>query len=353
MTRGSDTLEERARAGDGAAQIALGGVADAAGDVPMARAWFAQAAKSGRADALRLLAVNLLTREPFVIEQGMRMIQGAAQQGDAEAAHLCAVLAAQDPSLAGRWDLALDFLARAAEGGHGLAQAQLKLLSANTDAGGSWAALRGGVDISQWLAPAPAARSLHASPLVQASEGLLRGELCDWLIARARPRIAPATVNDPRSGVAERVDAVRTNSQAVFPVDQLDLVLLIVRERMVVASGFSQNGFEPPMVLHYAVGEQYRPHFDFFDVRIAGQAETVARGGQRVATFLVYLNDDFDGGETDFPRLGIRYRGKKGDALLFHNVDAAGQPDPRTLHAGLAPVRGEKWLFSQWIRRRA
>jgi prolyl 4-hydroxylase len=315
------------------------------------RGWFAQAAKMGRADALRRLAINLLTREPFVSEQGMRMIQGAAQQGDGEAAHLCAVLAAQDPTLAGRWTVALDFLAHAAEGGYALAQAQLRLLSGNEAPEAPWHALSDGVDVTQWLA-VPAARTLSAAPVVQAVDGFLPAELCDWLVERARPRIAPATVNDPRSGVAERVDDVRSNSQAGFRLDQRDFVLTLVQARMAAASGFSSDGFEPPMVLHYAVGEQYRPHFDFFDTRIAGQAENVARAGQRVATFLIYLSDDFDGGETDFPRLGIRYRGARGDALLFHNVDADGAPDPRTLHAGLAPARGEKWLFSQWIRQR-
>ncbi|HVV64565.1 MAG TPA: 2OG-Fe(II) oxygenase [Rhizomicrobium sp.] len=74
------------------------------------------------------------------------------------------------------------------------------------------------------------------------------------------------------------------------------------------------------------------------------------RAGQRVATFLVYLNDDFDAAETSFLRLDWRYRGQKGDAILFWNVDQAGVPDSATLHAGLAPTRGEKWLLSQWIR---
>ena len=67
-------------------------------------------------------------------------------------------------------------------------------------------------------------------------------------------------------------------------------------------------------------------------------------------------NDDIegraDGGETDFPTLGWRYRGSKGSALFFWNVGADGLPDRRTLHASLAPTRGEKWLYSYWVRLR-
>jgi len=76
------------------------------------------------------------------------------------------------------------------------------------------------------------------------------------------------------------------------------------------------------------------------------------RGGQRVATFLVYLNDGYEGGETSFPRLDYRFKGATGDALVFANVEPNGAPDPRTMHAGTPTTRGEKWLLSQWIRDR-
>jgi hypothetical protein len=48
----------------------------------------------------------------------------------------------------------------------------------------------------------------------------------------------------------------------------------------------------------------------------------------------------------------LRHRARRGDALMFANVDLAGNPDRRTLHAGLPPTRGEKWVLSQWIRDR-
>ena len=106
------------------------------------------------------------------------------------------------------------------------------------------------------------------------------------------------------------------------------------------------------MVLHYETGQQFAPHFDFIDPDLPQLRADLARRGQRVATFLLYLNDDHEGGETAFPDLGWRHRGRKGDALMFWNVDPAGAPDRRTRHAGLSPTRGEKWLLSQWIRAR-
>jgi prolyl 4-hydroxylase len=74
--------------------------------------------------------------------------------------------------------------------------------------------------------------------------------------------------------------------------------------------------------------------------------------GQRIVTCLVYLNDGFEGGETEFPAIDWRYRGKPGDSLIFNNVTPQGLPDMASLHAGLPPTRGEKWVLSQWVRDR-
>ncbi len=82
-------------------------------------------------------------------------------------------------------------------------------------------------------------------------------------------------------------------------------------------------------------------------------AREVERRGQRVATVLVYLNDDYDGGETEFPRIGLRHRAATGDALLFANVQPSGALDYDTLHAGLrADARASNGCLSQWIRDR-
>jgi hypothetical protein len=105
--------------------------------------------------------------------------------------------------------------------------------------------------------------------------------------------------------------------------------------------------------MQYAVGQEFRPHHDFLDPNQPGTAADLARRGQRVATFLIFLNDDFEGGETAFPKAGISHRGRTGDALFFANITPDGAPDPLTLHAGKPPTSGEKWIFSQWIRDRS
>jgi len=345
-------LERQARAGDARAQLALARLLEDRGQIATARGWYANAAKSGSAEALQALAASLLTHQPLEIEGGLRFMRAAAEQGDADALRICAVLAAQDETLANNWNVALDYLAAAAERGSPLARGQLLLLAGrpfdDTAGGESWAALRGRIDIARWLRFTPR-KTISQSPGIFALEDFAAPEICDWLIKRAWGRVTRANVYDPNTGGAT-VAEHRTNSSANFELVQWDLPLVILRTRIAHEAGLPPHCLEHPLVLHYAPGETFEPHYDFLDPEMPGTRREIMAKGQRAATFLVYLNDDYEGAETEFLELGIHHRGKKGDALLFFNLDDEGNPDKRTRHAGRPPASGEKWVLSQWIR---
>jgi hypothetical protein len=145
---------------------------------------------------------------------------------------------------------------------------------------------------------------------------------------------------------------MRTNSAAGFDLMHADLVQVVVQWRMSAAVGVPVQHMEGPTVLHYAIGEQITNHYDFVNPKIPNYAAEIAQRGQRIITFLVYLNDDYEGGETDFPTLSLRYHGAKGDGLFFTNALPNGKPDARMVHAGMPPTSGEKWIIAQFIRSR-
>lgn len=331
-----DEVVTLAEQGDREAQFALALRCEGEGRVALARGWFARAAKQGDVAALRALAINLLTREPIVERDGVNMIRSAAHKGDAEAAYVCGMLAAQDEALPDRWTVARECLLRAADRGWEPARRQLDFLAR--------------VDIAALTGAAPV-RSLTNSPRIGVIEGFVTPETCDWLIALARPRVARALVYDPASA-GGRVESARSNSSVAFDITQSDIVIMLMRARIAATARLSLGALETSAILHYAPGEQFEPHFDFLDPALPGYARDLAANGQRAATFLLYLNDDYEGGETAFPEIGLHNRGRKGDALLFWNVLPSGEPDRRMLHAGLPPRSGEKWLLSQWMRAR-
>jgi predicted 2-oxoglutarate/Fe(II)-dependent dioxygenase YbiX len=247
------------------------------------------------------------------------------------------------------WNDALDFTLRAAQLGWVPSQRQLQLLARST--GTDWTALRSQLDLEASRTPGPAS-DLSSAPRILAFPGFATPAECAWLIELARGSLRRAQIyRKDAPGYTEAV--TRTNSEADFVLGNADLVLRLVVERIARAAGMAPANFEVAKLLHYEPGQQFAPHCDFQEPATPALAQEVARRGQRVATVLVYLNDDYEGGETDFPLVGLRHRAAQGDALLFWNVKPSGALDYDTLHAGLPPTRGVKWVLSQWIRDRA
>jgi len=110
-----------------------------------------------------------------------------------------------------------------------------------------------------------------------------------------------------------------------------------------------QNG-EGLQVLHYQPGAEYKPHYDYFDPVHPGSAPILKRGGQRVATILMYLNTPKKGGGTTFPDVGFEVAPIKGNAVFF-SYDRA-HVNTKSLHGGAPVIEGEKWVATKWLRER-
>lgn len=270
------------------------------------------------------------------------IIADAAEAGDAEAARHAAAAAGVGYGQPIDLERARTWCVIAAQRGDANAQAQLRLLAGN-DA--DWTALGARIDIAAWTAPR-AAHAINERPRIGVSDGFLDQGLCDWLIARATPLQESALVYDPKTGQPVRDDA-RSNSAATFKLPDLDLPLLLLRQRIANTIGAPVEHFERTSVFRYQPGQTFADHADY--IATAFTAE-IRQRGQRPYTFLVYLNDAFEAGETHFLAIDRKIRVGAGDALFWRNVDDAGAPDETTRHAGAPPTRGEKWLLSQFIR---
>jgi prolyl 4-hydroxylase len=187
----------------------------------------------------------------------------------------------------------------------------------------------------------PKGERLYETPSIVRFEALFSVEECAWLAASAAPMLEPAVVVDPRSG-RQRRDPVRVCDSAGFTWPLENPAIHALNRRLAAASGTTVGQGEPLQLLRYRPGGEYRPHFD----AIPGFAN------QRIATILVWLNDGYEGGETDFPTPGLRLKGRPGDAILFRNTGPDGRPDPAAGHSGLPVAAGEKLIASRWIRQR-
>lgn len=107
---------------------------------------------------------------------------------------------------------------------------------------------------------------------------------------------------------------------------------------------FSINNLEMAQIQKYGIGEEYRHHHDYFT------CHDYIFLNDRVASIIVYLNDDFEGGETDFPKINLKIKPKAGMALYF-DYKYSNELNDYTLHAGLPILKGEKWIMTIWVRK--
>ena len=194
-------------------------------------------------------------------------------------------------------------------------------------------------------------RTLKSMPRIFHIPQFLSHEECDRMIQMARPQLKPSTVVDDEHGSKNGVLDSRRSSQGMFfQQNPKDSSLRNIEERIAALTGLPIQNGEAIQVLWYPVGAEYQPHYDYFNPSTPGGAANLSRGGQRVATLIMYLNTPEKGGETIFPLVGVSVIPKKGDALLFYSCTPSGEIDPYTLHGG-APVKGgEKWIATKWIR---
>lgn len=180
------------------------------------------------------------------------------------------------------------------------------------------------------------------APHLTLFRGLFTADECRYLAEAAAPMLAPSVVVDPASG-AQRPDPVRISESAGFTLPLENPAVHALNQRIAAASGTSWAQGEPLQVLRYRPGGEYKPHFD----AIPGFTN------QRILTMIVWLNEDYEGGETHFQRTGAKLKGRTGDALLFRNALPDGRRDENSGHAGRTVTQGEKLIASRWIRARA
>lgn len=187
-----------------------------------------------------------------------------------------------------------------------------------------------------------------SSPRLVVFGNLLSDEECDALVAAARPRLSRSLTVQTDTG-GEEMNADRTSQGMFFRRGELDVVSRVEARLARLLNWPVENG-EGLQILCYKPGAEYKPHYDYFDPGEAGTPNIVKRGGQRVATIVMYLNEPSRGGGTTFPDIGLEVAPQRGHAVFF-SYDRP-HPATRTLHGGAPVIEGEKWVATKWLRER-
>ena len=184
----------------------------------------------------------------------------------------------------------------------------------------------------------PEGQRLSEDPDVIQFAGLFTKAECAYLMQATGSAFEPSMVYDSNRRLVR--DEIRTSDGSTIHWLIEDPAIVALNRRVATVSGSVYENGEALALLRYSPGQEYRPHFDY-----VGGA-----GNRRLQTALIYLNDEYEGGETAFVRSGLKVKGAAGDLVLFRNDGADGGPNPLSEHAGLPVTRGTKFLATRWIR---
>ena len=220
--------------------------------------------------------------------------------------------------------------------------------------------------------------ALSSAPRAFIAHNALSAEECAAILRLAEPKLAASTTLVQGS---TRVDASPRNSDSAWlrppaggaPTGSDEEAQQNVLERIARLVRLPSEAAEPMQVLRYTTNQHFFYHTD------TGGAPSIAG---RALTALLYLNDGFEGGGTNFalaggdePRRnvhrvreefnncqterGLTVRPRRGSILLFYNLDPnSADKSWWTWHCSADVVSGEKraanlWYHLSLIRRAA
>jgi FkbH-like protein len=175
-------------------------------------------------------------------------------------------------------------------------------------------------------------------------DDFLSQQECERLTTLIKSRLRKSTTR--RTGRKEAADSINIsnicNLSSVYNPFVRD-----IDDRICRTIGIDVSYSEGIQGQYQPADQEFKAHTDNFEQNQLASADTQ---GQHTYTFMVYLTDVEEGGETDFEKLGVAIKPKRGQALIWNNLDAQGMPNPNTLHHVRPVVRGSQCIITQWFR---
>ena len=187
----------------------------------------------------------------------------------------------------------------------------------------------------------------HPNVLLYIIDDFLEPHLCKELCENIHKNNRRSTITNENEPDKE----YRTSKTCDFDITQP--MIKQVDTQICAYMGIPTERSESIQGQYYEVGNQFKQHTDWFDPYNTAEWNTYGKDmGQRTWTFMIYLNDVEEGGETNFPKLDLTISPKRGRAVVWFNIHPDGRGHPDTLHSGTPVIRGEKYIITKWFRTR-
>lgn len=185
----------------------------------------------------------------------------------------------------------------------------------------------------------------HRSLLLFQQKDFLSREECERLVALVDANRRPSTIADANGDYAFR-------TSETCDLDSADPFVGEIDARIAAYLGIDPAHGEPIQGQRYAVGQEFKPHTDYFEPNGPDFRKYCATAGNRTWTAMIYLNEPGAGGATRFTRIGKTIQPQTGKMLLWNNRTTNGTLNPDSIHHGMKVRAGTKYVITKWFRER-
>jgi len=168
---------------------------------------------------------------------------------------------------------------------------------------------------------------------------------CRTLMTLIEAQRRPSTIADDIGDAVFRTSETCDLDSDVPAVGEAD-------EKIAALTGLDLSCGEPLQGQRYDVGQEFKPHTDYFEPNGTDYLRFCSATGQRTWTVMVYLNVPEAGGATRFKAIGKTIQPQAGKLLAWSNLGADGRVNPNTLHHGMKVRSGRKYIITKWFRER-
>ena len=175
--------------------------------------------------------------------------------------------------------------------------------------------------------------------------GFLAPDLCAGLIGLIEKDRRPSTL-------ADAGDDRYFRTSETCDLDPAEPVVRELEALLVALNGIDPAHGEPVQGQRYDVGQEFKPHCDYFNRGGRDWDKYCSVAGQRTWTFMVYLNEVEAGGATRFKALGKTFQPEPGKLVCWNNMRPDGRENPSTIHHGMKVRRGVKYVITKWYREK-
>lgn len=175
-----------------------------------------------------------------------------------------------------------------------------------------------------------------------AIENFLNEEECRKIINLLTSKLRPSELT-----TAEADKSYRTSRTC--DLGQLnDPFMANIDSRICKMIGIDSSYSEVFQGQYYEVGQQFKAHTDFFEKH--EMATFGGKMGQRTYTFMIYLNDVEEGGETNFVNVKESIKPQRGMAVIWNSLYPNGATNSHSTHHGMPVIKGYKAIITKWFR---